>query len=858
MYKLLSILLLTCYVAKAQQIILFAEKPTVIIGDRVSVLTDSEDSVDIDNLINNRGLYSFKANNTQVINFGLTDESIWIKFELYSTATAQWYLEIANPMLEEIEVHQVQNSSILEYRKIGFLIPFSQRVIKYRNPIVPFFLSEGESRTFYIKVKSSTPLSVPLRIGSDKAIINSIHQSDILYTFGFGAILMMLIYNFLIYLATKNQSYLLYCFFLVSSVLLNGHYLGVNFEILWPNFPIINYYGNIWFPALVAFTILPFSIEFLQLKLYFPRAAQWLNYLLIIPIVGILFSFFDEMYLSIITSRAGSIIFISILSVYALLVYRKGFFPARAYMVAFFTFLFFIIIFIFRYNDDYFYNQLGAASLQIGSIAQMALLSIALSDRINLYKKQNEAAKKEKELFIIEQNRLLESEVLKRTALFEEANKDLMKSQQVLMENATLLSKSNKFLEETQKKLIEKDQRLIEAQRLARLASYQIDHSTGEYHFSETIYDTLGLDSSIELNDKTLEQIVYPEDAQNLKEQRNQALLNKLDYTAIYRIKVPNKDLQWIQEVAHPIYDEKGNLSKTNITLQNITKRKINEEKISETYRLLKIQNDNITDSIRYAKRIQSAILPDEAELVNSFGEGFVLYMPKDIVSGDFYWFKRYNQQDSKIILVAADCTGHGVPGALMSIVSHNLLREAIELRKIHQPAQILEDLRQGIRTTLKQGENENRDGLDAAVCLLDIENRTLTFSGSYTPMYYFLPENPQIQMIKPNKLSIGGSQITLNRAFEQVSVPLVDKMTIYLFSDGYQDQFGEDSRKKFMAHRFRALLSEIHTKPLSTQKQILETRIKKWMGNQKQIDDIMVIGVKINFNILDYINPKS
>jgi serine phosphatase RsbU (regulator of sigma subunit) len=849
--KILFCLLLIGYTTQAQQIILFPEKPTTTIGDRLLMLVDSSASLKIEDFLSQKNGHGFVNSDKQVINLGLLEVPIWIKFELYSAGTVQWYLEIANPLLNEIEVYQVQDSSVVEFNRIGFSVPFDKRVIKYRNPIIPFFLSEGESKTFYLKIKAFTYMSIPLRVGSDKAIINSIHQSDALYNLGFGAFLMMLLFNFLIYISSKDRSYLLYCFYLIASIFLNGHLLGVNYEVLWPSHPSLNFHGTAFFTAFVGLTLIPFSVEFLQLRNFLPRLSKYIYWLLLIPLTALVFSMIGEVGSSIVISRFGSIIFIIVFSLSALLVYRKGYLPARAYLIAFVTFLVFVIIYLFRYNDDYLYGQFATSALQIGTIAQMALLSIALSDRINLYKKQNEAAKREKEILILEQNRILEAKVGERTAQLEAANLDLLNSQRILIENAELLGQSNQFLEQTQKRLIEKDKRLIEAQNLAKLASYQINVKTNEFYCSETIYDVLGLVQGAELTPESLEKIIFQEDLPAVQADKNLAIAEHRDFNVSYRIVLSSGKLGWIQELGHPSYDQSGQISKISATLQNITERKESEEKINEAYRLLKIQNDNITDSIRYAKRIQSAILPDEDELVETFGEAFVLYMPKDIVSGDFYWFKRYNEKQSKIILAAADCTGHGVPGALMSIVSHNLLRETIELRKIHQPAKILEDLRLGIRSTLKQDENQNRDGLDISLCMIDLLKNTLTVAGSYTPVYYFLDGSEQIEAIKPNKLSIGGSEITLNQAFEQTTIDLKDKMVIYLFSDGYQDQFGGPEGKKFMAHRFRKLLCEVHSLPLSQQKQILESTIRNWMQNQKQIDDIMVIGIKVDFNIL-------
>ncbi len=846
----LYLTLLACVPVLGQQILLLPEKPTQQIGNRVTFLRDSLGSLTIEQIINDSVFRFFSESRAAVPNFGITQDAVWVKFEALSLTSSVWFLEVANPMLSEIDYFEVKNGIVASHKKAGFLVPFSSRQVQFRNPIFTMFLAEGESTTVYLKIKSNTTLSLPLRIGSDVAIINTLHRSDMFFTVGFGAVLVMLLYNLLIFISSQDKIHLLYCLYLSASILLNGHVLGVNFEVLWPSWPSINYYGIVLFPGLVALTILPFSLQFLELKNYFPNAFRWFYGLWIIPIAAAVYIFYGQSQQAILLSQAGAIIYMVYLTGTAFLVYRRGFMPARAYLIAFITFFVSILIFITKINSSFIFHELTNASLQIGTIAQMALLSIALADRINLYKKQNEAAKREKELFIIEQNRLLEAKVSERTHQLESINAELLDSQQILLENAELLQRINNSLEQTQKQLLEKDARLAESQLLAMITSYELNTVTKDFFYSESIYEVLGLNPTKPINPAVLESLIHQEDYLLVRHEWEKAIENHDDFNLVYRMLTPTGQTIWVQEFGYPDFDEQGNLTKIVGTIQNITERKRSEEQIAEAYRLLKIQNENITDSIRYAKRIQSAIMPEEEDLTEVFGDAFVLFMPRDIVSGDFYWFSRHKTDaESKLFLAVVDCTGHGVPGALMSIISHNLLRETIEIRKIHEPAAILADLREGIRTALKQDENENRDGLDVALCVLNLKSKTLTFAGTYTPLYYFLPDNTEIQTIKPCKLSIGGSTTLEHKPFEQVSIPLVDSMMFYLFSDGYQDQFGGPEGKKFMAKSFRELLTAIHLMPVKEQKTQLEERITKWMADssQKQIDDIMVLGVRVD-----------
>ncbi|WP_338763760.1 tetratricopeptide repeat protein [Bernardetia sp. ABR2-2B] len=263
-------------------------------------------------------------------------------------------------------------------------------------------------------------------------------------------------------------------------------------------------------------------------------------------------------------------------------------------------------------------------------------------------------------------------------------------------------------------------------------------------------------------------------------------------------------------------------------------------EEISELY--LKV-----TDSVRYAQRIQDAILVPPAQVFTGFGkktEGFVLFKPRDIVSGDFYWT---TEKDNRIVLTAIDCTGHGVPGAFMSLIGNDLLNEIVNLRGITAPHEILNELHKGVQGTLKQQETENRDGMDMALCVYDKEKNILEFAGAKNPLLYI--QDGQIQTIKGDKKPIGGKDFYEKDSFKTHTLDLNDSTapkTFYMFSDGYQDQFGGVQGRKFMIKKLRNLLQEIHQKPMEEQHKILDETIVDWMKNEEQIDDILLMGFRI------------
>lgn len=255
---------------------------------------------------------------------------------------------------------------------------------------------------------------------------------------------------------------------------------------------------------------------------------------------------------------------------------------------------------------------------------------------------------------------------------------------------------------------------------------------------------------------------------------------------------------------------------------------------------IIEEKNKEITDSINYAKRIQEAILPMEETFRKNFPESFILYKPKDIVSGDFYWLA---EKDNKIIFTAVDCTGHGVPGAFMSLIGFSLLNQIIKEQNITIPSEILKGLSKGINLNFKQNElSEVKDGMDIALCAIDKEKNILEYSGAYNPLFYF--RQNQFHQIKADKTAIG--DFNENIKYTNHKIDLQKHDTIYIFSDGYTDQFGGTEQKKFKNKKFQELLLSIQDKSMTEQKDMLDLTIQNWKGNLEQTDDILVIGIKI------------
>lgn len=253
----------------------------------------------------------------------------------------------------------------------------------------------------------------------------------------------------------------------------------------------------------------------------------------------------------------------------------------------------------------------------------------------------------------------------------------------------------------------------------------------------------------------------------------------------------------------------------------------------------LEAKNQETLDSIIYAKRIQDAILPQEEMMQSAFEDFFVLFKPRDIVSGDYYWFKSTRE---KHFLACVDCTGHGVPGAFMSMIGAILLDDIVNKKKIDDPNTILYELHKGVVKALKQDRKEkaSRDGMDIALCVIDPNKKALAFSGANRPIIRI--RKGEMLKIKGDPIPIGGYKEKIPE-YTQHQLPYEEGDKFYIFSDGYADQFGGEKNKKYMTKRFRNFLSSIADISMDKQGTHLENELRSWQKENEQVDDVLVIG---------------
>lgn len=271
----------------------------------------------------------------------------------------------------------------------------------------------------------------------------------------------------------------------------------------------------------------------------------------------------------------------------------------------------------------------------------------------------------------------------------------------------------------------------------------------------------------------------------------------------------------------------------TNIAAENLMRKQKQK---------LETQKNEIVSSITYARRIQQAKLPKKEDVYSYFSNSFILFKPKDIVSGDFYFFQK---TEESIIIASADCTGHGVPGALISIIGSEKLEDAVSQKR--DLSDILKMLNRGIKTSLKQSDSDEstRDGMDIAICSIDRENRIVKYAGANRPLWVIRNGQNIVEETKATKKAIGGLTED-GQHFDTHKITLEQGDTFYIFTDGYADQFNGQNGKKIMTKKLKEILLDIQHKPMRDQEKYLDNFLETWKAGEEQIDDILIIGIRL------------
>jgi len=691
--------------AHAQSIAINDDKKLTSLGLHIEVLTDESTQLKLRDILENATKLKFIASKQEIPNFQMTEAAIWCRVSIRNELKEPIYLELGSAFLDSINIYVISSDGTLSSFAGGDLFPYTTKQVKTNSFLFKLPLEYGEQKTIYIRVKCSEPLQFPLNAGTILAYYEYDHTEDFIQGIYYGFMLLMVLYNLSLFLNTGEKLYLYYILYVASVTTFISFITGYSFEYLWPATPWINKFAAVS-TALTLFFSLVFTRKFLSTDIYAPKLDKIGSWLRVLPLIITVLAVAGQGLKAIMFSQVSLLLVSIYFIVIGLVVFKRGYRPARFYVLAWSALVISIFTLIFKDINILPYNIYTINALQIGSGLEVLLLSFAVADKINILIKDKEEAQA--------------SAILS------------------LEENGTLVREQNIMLE---RKVVERTHEILE-----------INHEL---------------------------------------EQQNEEIMIQRD----------------------SIYEKSHELKKAYT---------------------------RITDSVRYAQKIQEAILGDIPTIISNFKDAFILFRPKDIVSGDFYW---YGEREGCKILIAADCTGHGVPGAFMTVMGNDLLNDIIHHRGLIDPGAILEELDNRIISTTQKQKSSTQDGMDIAILVFE-PNGNLLFAGAKNPLY--LVRNREITKFKGSLFPIGSSQYRVQKSYQTIKIDIEPEDALYLCSDGYQDQFGGPVYKKFLSKNFTQVLLEFSHLSMTDQKENLEQIHDNWKQASSQTDDILVVGVRV------------
>ena len=686
---------------------------------------------------------SFSPVTKNANNFGASSSVFWFRFKLQNPAPASkhinWLLELAHPLLDQVDFYIPQKQG---WKKmiLGDHLPFGQRPIHSRHFVIPLDFEDSNPQIYYLRLQSTSTVQVPLAIYQPGAFYTKQNYEQAIFSLFYGILLVMSLYNLFLFFSLKTRPYLLYSLAIFVGLVANMSIKGQAFQLLWPNWIWFSNVSPILFTALFQSLLLLYTDSFLNLQKYAPRLRKFFFGLIGLSLSMGIINFFDAglgTKLSIVVNVTNMPFVIAA----GVICYRKGKIAARFFILAWVIFALGVFMNALTLAGVLPFNFITKNLIDVGGALNVILLSLALADSYQQFKREKETA----------QRKMLEVQ--------EEANEKL--EQKVQERTKELRTKNNEILTQ-------------------------------------------------------------------------------------------NEELQQQQE---------------EIMAQN--------EFIADTNLKLKRESNKTKDSIQAASAIQNAILPSDEHLIDLLGPRyFVLYQPKDIVSGDFYWISKVkpkfkiedlwqphqpqNEEEAflqlttktlnakeSIFLAVVDCTGHGVPGAFMSMIGNSLLNEIINESLILETDKILTRLNEKLNKELRQNDKGNiNQGMDVCLCKLEKQddgNTKVYFTGAKRPLYYINQEG--FHSLRGDRISIGGYHHS-KATFTVQTIELQPGDMLYLTTDGLIDS-PNPLRKSFGTLRFQKLMEACATLPVEQQKQRFAQALEDYRQGTEQRDDVTVFGLQ-------------
>lgn len=828
------------------------------------------------------------------------DQTVWLRFKVQNLSKNQRFL-LSLGLIDVCELYISGN-----LKRDGMLTTYEDREHHFgRYPYIELNLFPEELETFYLKVRLLSPLAKTNASATQPFHKISLHPyqeveesySDSEYFLGLhsGIMLIMVMYNLVVFLFIKDRSYLFYILFIIFYLIASATIDGTTYKYIWGNSPSFNIVAVRHSLTVAWFFYLLFTQHFLNTQRKLKKWNNALNLLMAAQILIFILNIFG-IWLNWIAIGQVMIAMVVIFgsSIEAMI---KGYRPAVYYVVANVCLLGIALAAAFYGLGVLESNPFDYYVLQIGMTFQVVLFAAGLADRINLIQNKLVDQQNEKRQLIQKQNTELEQRVQARTEELEDKNKALTtQKREMLIQNKELEQQNEeitaqKELIAAQKETVGKAYQDIKVlKEMGRKINSTLDIKEiikiAYENISKLVTSTAFGIGTVDWENNQIELIGYfkrgehfpdykvPLDAQNRlivwSILKNQDLFIR-DYQMEYE-KYTQQKLEAETERELPnslIYiplslkgkvigillvqsDQRNAFNSAHFdilkSLAEYVTVGINHaeayQQVKDVNDQMQMKNTQILDSLRYAKTIQDALLTDSAKFTDNFKDYFIFYRAKDVVSGDFYWLA---EQRDKILIAVVDCTGHGVPGAFMSMVGHELLNEIVAQRGITDPSLILMMLHRGIRKALQQEVGKNDDGMDLSICSIekvkDSDKFNLVYSGAKSSFFY--SQNGEIIEVRGDKKSIGGMQREKSRRFTNKYLELDKGDMVYFSTDGYFDQHNME-RKKFGKKRFLQQLRDIHQLEIDEQRSITKEVFNDFKGDQYQRDDITIVGIRL------------
>lgn len=799
----------------------------------------------------------FFKNYTQLrgnhITLGKSNCDIWVLFKLQNTTqqTHNYFLTIKNPMIEELVFFSSVDSSFFN---TGLRYPFKQRQDESKNYNFVIGSRPMQTTTYCIKLSAQKQVvTVPISITPGKKYFGDGSTTQALNGLVYALALLTILLLLMLYISEKEKAYIS-GLILMSCITLFLLWCDLTiYKFIIPDSPASNMkLGNILLPL----TLTAFAYH-IRNSMTPPQPTDKNR---ISASTAVLIAGFAVMLLSAITfgyyvHKTLQIFYMAMVIAYftycAIKTTEK---KTSLYKLNLAVYATILISLIYK---SFITKEYGMSVYTDEHYVKIALLAFsALS--FYVFSKKFITSRSE----YIELSHNMEKGISKRTELINQQKEELSSQREELIQQKDALQDQREELR-AQKELLQlKNDELSKISQVTNLSNNMIAifKPNGELDWFN---DAFGKSFNIELDEyKTSEPInvIDISNNKNLKTVLASCLREKevISYESEITSNIGN--VRCMQTTLTPILDDQEEVKliisvDTDITQLKLYETKIEQQKAeAEKQRnialkqkdTLEMKQNELFGSIRYAKRIQTSMMPKPKQILRDFSDSFILFLPKDIVSGDFYWYHRI---DDKYFIAAVDCTGHGVPGAFLSIIGSHLLNSIVIHNGIHHPAEILKHLNRKIKISLKSTEfsDQNNDGMDIAIAVIDKNAHSLEFAGALRPMYLY--SGNEFVELKGDKIPITSNisgTTAPNNNYTNYEHKFNPGDQFYIFSDGIIDQFGGDDGKKFLTKRFKNLLENIKTRPMKEQKELIKKSLEDWRGSKyDQIDDILVIGIR-------------